>query len=69
MNAAAQPTIVGLLHRVHAAAVSIGIDVSARDTAFIVSLFFEGMIDSEKPTPEDAGLQRIADELNTVVDE
>lgn len=63
-----EPTIVHLLHRVHLAAQAIELDVSPRDCAFLISLFFEGMIDQANPAPGDWCLQRIADELNTVVD-
>lgn len=59
-------TIANVVDLVHARAVAMGMDLSPKDVAFIVSLFFEGMVDAESPEPIDTWLLMIADELNKV---
>jgi len=49
--------------------VEMGLDLSPKDVAFIISLFFEGMVNIENPDPVDTWLIMMADELNKVRDE
>ena len=62
-------TIIGLVDLIVNRTVDMGLDLSPKDVAFIISLFFEGMVDIENPTPVDGWLNMIADELNKIKDE
>jgi hypothetical protein len=62
-------TIHDLVDMITACTAELGMDLSPKDVAFIVSLFFEGMADIENPSPVDGWLTTMADELNRVKDE
>jgi hypothetical protein len=62
-------TIIGLVDLIINRTVDMGLDLSPKDVAFIISLFFEGMVDIENPSPVDSWLVMMADELNKVRDE
>lgn len=62
-------TVIQLVHRVHAHGVATGMDLSVKDVAFLLSIFFEGMIDTEHPAPTDKWMQVMADEILTAKDE
>jgi hypothetical protein len=61
-----EATIIGLVTRVTDAAQNIGLVVTRKDVAFIISLFFEGMADTPGTKSVNAWLQSIADEVNNV---
>lgn len=68
-------TIVELTDRVHSAAIALGMDVSPKDVAFIISTFLESLA-QEDGSPADANsakanawLLTIADEVNSTKDE
>jgi hypothetical protein len=66
-----EPTILGLVDRIHDAATEVGMDVSPKDVAFIISLFFEGLAlhnRHEGPKEVNDWLQSIADEVNKTKD-
>jgi hypothetical protein len=54
---------------VSARANELGLDLSPKDVAFIISLFFEGLVDPEHPDPVDTWLLMMADDLNVMKDE
>ncbi|UOF79486.1 hypothetical protein [Caudoviricetes sp.] len=61
-------TVIGLVDLIVNRVVDMGLDLSPKDVAFIISLFFEGMVDIENPNPVDNWLIMMADELNKVKD-
>lgn len=62
-------TVVELVTSVHLAAVELGIDLTPKDTAFIIAAFLQGMVDDPSNPGDNAPIQRIVDELETIKDE
>lgn len=62
-------TLQELVGVVHLAATELGMDVSPKDVAFIISTFLEGLA-HHPGTPEvNAPLQAMADDISRVADE
>lgn len=61
-------TIVELVQRVHESAVTLGMDVSPKDVAFIISAFLESMAAEPSQPQVNAWLIAIADEVNKTRD-
>lgn len=59
----AERTILQLVDDVHTAATNVGMDVSVKDVAFIVSLFFEGLAAHPAHEEVNAPLLAIAAEV------
>jgi hypothetical protein len=57
-------TVLQLVDDVHAAAVNVGMDVSVKDVAFILSTFIEGMANDPAVPSANASLQALADEIS-----
>lgn len=57
-------TVLQLVDDVHAAAINIGMDVSVKDVAFILSTFLEGMANDPAVSGINPHLQALADEIS-----
>lgn len=62
-------TVIDLIDDVHASAEGLGMDLSVKDVAYLISLFLQGLADNEPHSKGDEWLLLIADELDKIKDQ